>query len=204
MGGDSYFLRKGLMRRLAILFLFLASASVQASDKVAFFGMYLLDSSLQTQASGARAEEERRLRRMEEMVASRFSEEGYQIVDLAPIAKDLDRVVNPAKCYGCDIRMARKLGADYALVGEVQKVSNLILAMNLQLRDAESGDLVKGGVVDIRGNTMSSSSLSLCSFVSAFLQAVERAVLSGRQSSFRQRPGRCLCVLPQQPRQRRR
>ena len=66
---------------------------------------------------------------------------------------DLDRIVNPAKCYGCDTRMATDLGADFSLVGEVQKVSNLIIAMNLQLRDAATGDLVRGGVVDIRSNT---------------------------------------------------
>lgn len=29
----------------------------------------------------------------------------------------------------------------------------LLLAVNLQLRDADTGDPVKGGVVDIRGNT---------------------------------------------------
>jgi hypothetical protein len=49
--------------------------------------------------------------------------------------------------------MATDLGADFSLVGEVHKVSNLILAMNLQLRDAATGDLVRGGVVDIRSNT---------------------------------------------------
>jgi len=35
----------------------------------------------------------------------------------------------------------------------VQKVSDLILTLNLQLRDAQTGALVKAGVVDIRGDT---------------------------------------------------
>ena len=38
-------------------------------------------------------------------------------------------------------------------MGEVQKVSNLILSMNLALRDAESGEFVRMLAVDIRGNT---------------------------------------------------
>jgi len=151
--GDSYFLRKGLMRRLILLLLALAAAPAQATEKVAFFGMHMLDSSLQTMTLGENPDEARRLAAMEIMVRERFLEEGYELVDLAPVVEDLNRVVNPAKCYGCDTRMAQKLGADYSLVGEVQKVSNLILAVNLQLRDAETGQTVKGGVVDIRGNT---------------------------------------------------
>jgi hypothetical protein len=35
----------------------------------------------------------------------------------------------------------------------VQKVSNLILNVNLQIREVASGRLVQSGSVDIRGNT---------------------------------------------------
>lgn len=137
-----------------IFLLFLASAiGARAEGTVAFLGLHMLDTSLQTTELGIDPAEEARLTLLEGIVSERFAEEGFELLDLAPIASDLDRVVNPAKCYGCDTRMATELGADYALVGEVQKVSNLILTINLQLRDAATGDLVKGGVVDIRGNT---------------------------------------------------
>jgi hypothetical protein len=49
--------------------------------------------------------------------------------------------------------MAQRLGADYAVVSEVQKVSNLILTMNVVVRDAETGAQVRARAVDIRGNT---------------------------------------------------
>jgi hypothetical protein len=49
--------------------------------------------------------------------------------------------------------MADRLGADYVLVGEVQKVSNLIISMNLVMRDVESGVMVRGLSVDVRSNT---------------------------------------------------
>ena len=120
---------------------------------MAFFGISMLDNSLQTSASGEDSAEAARLTVLERMVEERFVAEGYELLDLDPVREELDSVANPAKCYGCDIRMAERLGADYSLVGEVQKVSNLILAMNLQLRDVETGQLVRGGVVDIRGNT---------------------------------------------------
>jgi len=139
--------------RLA-MFLALAMATpVAADERVAFLGMTMLDTSLQTTELGQDQAELDRLKMLEAMVADRFRAEGYVLVDLEPARADIDRVVNPAKCYGCDTRIATSLGADYALVGEVQKVSNLILTINLQLRAAATGDLIKGGVVDIRGNT---------------------------------------------------
>ena len=48
---------------------------------------------------------------------------------------------------------AAEMGARYAISGEVQKVSNLILSVNLHVRDAETGATVRAGAVDIRGNT---------------------------------------------------
>ncbi|APX22558.1 MAG: DUF2380 domain-containing protein [Rhodobacteraceae bacterium] len=137
----------------AIILALMFCGTAQAGETVAFFGITFLDSSLQTAELGQDPDEIARIAMLEEMVRDRFTEEGYELLDLAPVAEDLDRIVNPAKCYGCDTRMATRLGADYALVGEVQKTSNLILSMNLQMRDAASGDMVKGRVVDIRSNT---------------------------------------------------
>jgi hypothetical protein len=140
------------MRLITLLFLGFASAAT-AGEKVAFFGLTLLDESLQSQMQGEDSAQAARIAMLEEIVRDRFLAEGYELLDITPVQADLDRIVNPAKCYGCDTRMATDLGADFSLVGEVQKVSNLILAMNLQLRDAATGDLVRGGVVDIRSNT---------------------------------------------------
>ncbi|MEQ8916774.1 MAG: DUF3280 domain-containing protein [Silicimonas sp.] len=140
------------MRLITLLFLGFASAAT-AGEKVAFFGLTLLDESLQSQMQGEDPAQIARIAMLEEIVRDRFLAEGYELLDITPVQADLDRIVNPAKCYGCDTRMATDLGADFSLVGEVQKVSNLILAMNLQLRDAATGDLVRGGVVDIRSNT---------------------------------------------------
>lgn len=152
MGHGLLFFKKWPMRLMLIPFLAFAS-SAAADGTVAFLGMHMLDTSLQTMELGQDPAELERLDRLERMVEERFTLEGFDLLDTAPIQVDIDRIVNPAKCYGCDARMAQKLGADFVLVGEVQKVSNLILTINVQLRDAETGTLVKGGVVDIRGNT---------------------------------------------------
>ncbi len=140
------------MRLILLLFLTVASPA-RADGTVAFLGLTMLDSSLQTTELGQDPAELNRLDQLEQMVTDRFTQEGFELLDLEPIRADLDRIVNPAKCYGCDTRMAAKIGADFVLVGEVQKVSNLILTINLQLRETSTGNLTKGGVVDIRGNT---------------------------------------------------
>lgn len=140
------------MRLTALIFLGLASTAA-AEDRTAFFGITYLDTSLQGETRGVDPAETARLEMLQAMVRDRFTAEGFELVETAPVQTKLDRIVNPAKCNGCDTRMAQDLGADLSLVGEVQKVSNLIIAMNLQLRDAETGEMLRGGVVDIRANT---------------------------------------------------
>lgn len=139
--------------RLIFLAVLAAATAAHAQEKVAFFGLTMIDGSVQTSRLGQDPAETERLEVLERMVTDRFAEEGYELVDIEPARAEIDRVANIAKCYGCDTRIAADLGADYSLVGEVQKTSNLILAVNLQMRSAETGEMVKGGVADIRGNT---------------------------------------------------
>jgi hypothetical protein len=51
------------------------------------------------------------------------------------------------------VQYAQQLGADLAITGVVQKVSNLILNMNLYIRDAHNGQLITSMSADFRGNT---------------------------------------------------
>jgi Protein of unknown function (DUF2380) len=53
------------------------------------------------------------------------------------------------------------LGAKYSLTGWIQKVSNLILNLNIVVRDAETGKVTWSKSVDMRGNTEESWSRSL-------------------------------------------
>jgi hypothetical protein len=56
-------------------------------------------------------------------------------------------------CNGCERDYAKSIGADWAAWGTVQKVSNLILNINLYMEDAANGKLEFVKSVDIRGNT---------------------------------------------------
>jgi uncharacterized protein YeeX (DUF496 family) len=59
------------------------------------------------------------------------------------------------------MQMAKRLGAELAITGTVQKVSNLILNMNIYVRDVWSGATVTAMSADMRGNTDESWSRAL-------------------------------------------
>lgn len=149
------------LARLTIAALFGIAAGPLAAEpvplapgaNVAFYGITFIDTSTEGAYFGAREDEHARIGLLEEEVRNRFAAEGFALMDLAPVAADLALLKNPADCHGCDIRIGQKLGADYVLVGEVQKVSNLILSMNLVMRSVADGAMVRGLSVDIRSNT---------------------------------------------------
>lgn len=144
---------KALIAAIALtLWPALASAEVPAPGRVAFFGLYFIDSSTEGAVNGIRADETARTAMTAALVEDDMTARGFVLVPTEPVAQKLAKVLNPAQCNGCEVALAQELGADYALVGEVQKVSNLILNINLYLRDVGTGELVRSGSVDIRGN----------------------------------------------------
>ncbi|THK35827.1 DUF2380 domain-containing protein [Ensifer sp. MPMI2T] len=126
---------------------------LMSGAKVAFLGMTFVDLSTEGAYNGVRADETARLKLLEGAARDRLVAEGFVILSNDSVATDLANTVNPANCYGCDVRMGARLGADYVLVGEVRKVSNLVLSINLVLRDVRSGEMLRGLAVDIRSNT---------------------------------------------------
>lgn len=130
-----------------------ADAPLTAGARVAFFGLSFIDTSTEGAYNGVRADEVARLAMLQDLVRDRFTAEGFTLLSNDPVAGDLAATTNIADCNGCEVGLAARLGADYVLVGEVQKVSNLILAMNLVLREVAGGRKLRGISVDIRSNT---------------------------------------------------
>ena len=55
-------------------------------------------------------------------------------------------------CGGCADDYARKVGAQVAITGQIQKVSNLILNINVYIKDLDAKTPEKAYSVDIRGD----------------------------------------------------
>jgi hypothetical protein len=126
-------------------------AADQAPPRVAFFGFQLINTSLQSTTP----EEEQRIRMLDDAFRQKLDASGrFKIV---PIPPDLREAVAAApeisNCNGCERDFARKAGADWAAWGTVQKVSNLILNINVYMEDVREKKMEFVKSVDIRGNT---------------------------------------------------
>jgi len=139
---------------LVIALMLLVSSSAPGEPlKAAVFDLELLDTSLQGEMNGPQADEQRRLKDVSEQLRKGLADAGkFAVMDIAPV-NAAAHASNLQACGGCDVQFARELGADLAITGQVQKVSALILNMNIYLRDAHTGQLIKAMSADFRSNT---------------------------------------------------
>jgi hypothetical protein len=129
-------------------------ASVAAPARIAVFDFELIDSSLQGEIEGVDPADAARLRMIEaELREGLAASARFELVDTAPAAAQIDAAGYLWSCNGCETAIARRLDADLSLVGWVQKVSNLILNLNVVIRDAATREQMFASSVDIRGNT---------------------------------------------------
>jgi hypothetical protein len=80
----------------------------------------------------------------------------FRVADNAPasdLIASLRSTQDMSACNGCELRVAKQLGTSRVGVCWVQKISNLILNINLRVEDASNGKTVFQRSVDMRGNT---------------------------------------------------
>jgi Protein of unknown function (DUF2380) len=139
--------------KLTLLSLVLTSAPAAALQRVAVFNFELLDTSLDGSIYGTTQQEKGRLEKLGEQLRKALADSGrFEIADIGPV-EEAARSSNLQACGGCDIDFAKKVGADFSITGVVQKVSNLILNINIYVRDTADGKLIKSMSADMRGNT---------------------------------------------------
>jgi hypothetical protein len=140
----------------AVLYGALAASVAMGAEpaRLAVFDFELIDTSLQGEIEGIDPADQARLRMIEAELRARLAEsDRFALVDTAPVADQIDAAGVLWSCNGCELGIAERLGADLALVGWVQKVSNLILNLNVVIRDTSTREQVFATSVDIRGNT---------------------------------------------------
>src|SRR6516165_742275 len=145
--GPSMIIRSYLVTLWALLFV---SCGPTVAQSVAVFDFELIDTSLEGAIRGARPDEQERLARLSDQLRQILKDSGrFSLVDITPIAREA-LASNLQACGGCDIQLARRIGAELAITGTVQKVSNLILNMNIYVRDVSSGATTAAMSADIR------------------------------------------------------
>lgn len=119
--------------------------------KVAFFGIRFNNTSQEP----TRPDEVVRVAQADDLFIEKLVASGRFTV-LRPDAamqKEIAERPNIGECNGCELDFSKRLGAQRLAYGEVQKVSNLILNLNIYWGDVESGKLTFVKSVDLRGNT---------------------------------------------------
>ena len=114
----------------------------------------LIDDTLETAKDAA---QKARLGLISQQLRAAFTENNfYQVLDNTPAAALIDDLSSRFAlhdCNGCDVDIGKALKADRVMTAWVQKVSNLILNVNIQIRDVRSGLIMLNKSVDIRSNT---------------------------------------------------
>jgi hypothetical protein len=142
-----------LMADLVVGSLGFASAAAEdnGDSRVAFFGFHLINTSLEPTT----AAEDRRIRDLDGLLQDKLSASGrFKLVAIPPdIQKEIAAGPEIGNCNGCERDFAKRIDADRAAWGSVQKVSNLILNINVYMTDVQTGKPAFTRSVDIRGNT---------------------------------------------------
>lgn len=129
----------------------LAAGAAQAGPaKVAVFDFQFASGAPLPPTDDDRA----RLKRTTDQFRTLLKESGrYEPVSTDPVKDQVAKTSDLRACGGCADAMGRTLGADATFVGEVQKVSNLILNMNVYLKPTKEGAQEQAFSVDLRGDT---------------------------------------------------
>jgi len=117
----------------------------------------LIDEMREYESAQGRRENDRRLALITSELAKEFTGRGmYRVIDPAPAAQLIEKLKASYElraCNGCEIDIGKALGADRVALCWVQKVSNLILNINIDVRSVATGATLYAKSVDIRGNT---------------------------------------------------
>ena len=132
-------------------------ASAAQPKPLALMDFELIDEMRPFASEEARREVDRRLVLISAELARELARRGmYRVLDRAPAAALIERLKASYElraCNGCEIDIGKALGAERVALCWVQKVSELILNINVEVRSVATGETVYAKSVDIRGNT---------------------------------------------------
>ena len=129
--------------------------SALAADTVAVFPFELLDSSQEGELIlKVRPEETKRLELLTQDLMTRLSAAmQYEVIDISNLAPDVSAAAPLYRCNGCEGDLAKKSGAKFAMLGLVQKFSDTLLSVNIQVLDAGTGAVKSAYTAGVQGNT---------------------------------------------------
>jgi hypothetical protein len=141
-------------RFLTALFALLIASPAFAATKAAVFPFDLHD----IQQDGEMVpqnnpDDEKRLKLVADELKSLMQKDGkYEIVDLSGKEQEIQAAAPFQKCDGCEVPLAKETGADIAVTGYVDKLSDALLTLAIIVRDVHTGKLTKTMSAAINGD----------------------------------------------------
>lgn len=164
----------GLALALVVLFSsgslpVVAQPAAATPKTVAFLGLYLHNDNEALEPTTAA--ERSRIEKVAADFKARLDASGrYQVLVPPPdVERQMRAGQTPGTCNGCEIAYAKQFGDDLVAWISVQKVSNLILNMNVYMGDVKADRMTFIHSVDIRGNTDESWLRSLAYLLDNYL-----------------------------------
>ena len=134
----------------ALVFALAGPAVADAKPKLAVFDFQLANLAQLPPTDADKA----RLPHISDLLRQQLADSGkFEIVPVTDKVKQEVAKAAPLRdCGGCAVDFAKELGADVAVTGQVQKVSDLILNINVYMKKVGSSEPESGTSVDIRGD----------------------------------------------------
>lgn len=124
------------------------AAHAEPASKTLVFDFVFDNSSMEPTS----AAEEARVKKASDDLRTALEKSGeFDVISGRGI--EFSSVQGSGKCSPEERKEAQKADAPLVACGWIQKVSNLILNLNVVIEDSMTGQQLRGGSVDIRGNT---------------------------------------------------
>ena len=156
------------------------NAEIKYPIKLAVFEFELDDFSAGGPIAGESPAETERLQAVTLLAQRQLANSHiFEIVDVGRANDEMVKTHWLRNCNGCDATIARKFGADMSLVGIFRKVSIMEQYLEIRIRDANTGELMKVAGTDYRGETDESWNRALTWLIQHRIVEPELAHLPG-------------------------
>lgn len=146
-----------------------AQSATLAPKPIASLGVFFQNDNEGYQPTSAA--ERARMTAIERQLKTALEDTGtYKFVPMtAEVQADIAKGQQVSECGGCEIDYGKRLGAEAIAWVRVQKISNLIMNMNVYLADVATGKMIFQHSVDVRSNTDESWSRSMAYLLKNYL-----------------------------------
>jgi hypothetical protein len=130
-------------------------SSAFANPKVAIFPFEIRDAAMEGDPFAVPQEADlARLKLVADELKSLMVASGrFDVVDLSSYKDEIEKASPFYKCDGCEVDIAKESGADLAVTGFVDKVTDALMSLQIFVRNAGTGKMEKTMSAEIRGNT---------------------------------------------------